>query len=326
MILTVTMNPSVDISYPIKDFKLDAVNRCKETSKTAGGKGLNVSRVIHLMEEDLLATGIVGGFLGRFIQQELDETQIAHHFYEIEEESRNCIAILHEGMQTEILESGPTITTAQEKAFLNTFHSLLDGVDVVTISGSLPNGIDPLFYNRLLDECYEKNIPVLLDSSGSYLKEALNHPHKPYLIKPNLDELKQLTYQEGNQLSTLDLIEVLEHPLFEDIPVIVVSMGKDGAFVKWQEHYYKVDIPPIPVANPVGSGDATIAGLAVAIKHHQSPLDTLKTAMTTGMLNTMEEKTGYIDKTKFNHYFNQVYIEEINKKDRGSIYDKFVSK
>lgn len=316
MILTVTMNPSVDISYPIEEFKFDSVNRCKSVSKTAGGKGLNVSRVIHLLNEDLAATGIVGGFLGKFIQKELDQTQIAHHFYEIEEESRNCIAILHNDMQTEILESGPTITKTQQQEFLHTFQSLLKDVDVVTISGSLPNGIDPSFYNRMLDECYSHNIPVLLDSSGSSLEESLNHQHKPYLIKPNLEELKQLTLQEDKELSLSDLIDLLEQPLFKSIPIVVVSMGKDGAFVKWKEDYYKINIPTIPVINPVGSGDATLAGLAVAIKSNQTPIDTLKTAMTTGMLNTLEEKTGYIDRTKFDYYFNQIHVEKINKNKR----------
>ena len=147
MILTVTMNPSVDISYPLTEFKLDTVNRVQEVSKTAGGKGLNVSRVIHLMDEKLTATGIVGGFLGKFIQKQLDETGIPHHFLEIEEESRNCIAILHDGKQTEILESGPTITKKQSEDFLSVFDTLLKDTTIVTISGSLPKGIDSAFYN-----------------------------------------------------------------------------------------------------------------------------------------------------------------------------------
>ena len=311
MILTVTMNPSVDISYPLTEFKLDTVNRVQEVSKTAGGKGLNVSRVIHLMDEKLTATGIVGGFLGKFIQKQLDETGIPHHFLEIEEESRNCIAILHDGKQTEILESGPTITKKQSEDFLSVFDTLLKDTTIVTISGSLPKGIDSAFYNELLDECAQKGIPVLLDSSGNSLKEALQHKNKPYLIKPNLEELQQLTQTEEKDLDKSELISLLEKPLLKDIPVIVVSMGKDGAFARWENHYYRVFIPKINAVNPVGSGDSTIAGLAVAIEKHQSPFDALKTAMTTGMLNTMEEKTGHIDKSNFNHYFNQVSIEEV---------------
>lgn len=313
MILTVTMNPSVDISYPLNEFKVNEVNRCSAESKTAGGKGLNVSRVIQLMDEEVLATGIIGGFLGKFIQKDLDSTRIPHHFYEIDEESRNCIAILHDGKQTEILETGPTITKEQESEFFFAFQDLLQDVDVVTISGSLPKGIDPLFYNQLLDVCSDRGIRVLLDTSGITLEESLKNEHKPYLIKPNIGELKQLI-KTDKKLNKVDLVTVLEEPIFKEIPVIVVSMGKEGAFVKWDNHYYDVRIPTIEVVNPVGSGDATIAGLAIAINKQLSPEETLKTAMTTGMLNTMEEKTGFVDKTQFDTYFNQVSIEKITNK------------
>lgn len=94
-------------------------------------------------------------------------------------------------------------------------------------------------------------------------------------------------------------------------------MGKHGAFVRWKEEYYQVQIPEIPVVNPVGSGDATIAGLAVGLKNHLSPFEILKTAMATGMLNTMEEKTGYIDKTRFAEYFDKVVVKKINNKRAG---------
>lgn len=317
MILTVTMNPSVDISYPIENFQLDGVNRCKEVSKTAGGKGLNVSCVISLMQENVLATGIVGGFLGKFIQKELDSSQISHYFYEITEESRNCIAILHNGMQTEVLESGPTITKSQAEEFHAHFESLLSDIQIVTISGSLPKGVDHFYYNRLLDACAERNIQVLLDSSGDYLEEAMKNSNKPYLIKPNLEELRQLVKKENAELNQSDLIEILETTLLKDIPIIVVSMGKHGAFVRWKEEYYQVQIPEIPVVNPVGSGDATIAGLAVGLKNHLSPFEILKTAMATGMLNAMEEKTGYIDKTRFAEYFDKVVVKKINNKRAG---------
>lgn len=95
MILAVTMNPSVDISYQLSDFQLNDVNRCDEISKTAGGKGLNVARVIKLLQGNVLATGIIGGTLGTFITQELTKSKIPHDFSKTEKESRNCIALLH---------------------------------------------------------------------------------------------------------------------------------------------------------------------------------------------------------------------------------------
>lgn len=125
MIVTVTMNPSIDISYPLEKLKLDTVNRTDQVSKTAGGKGLNVTRVIHDLKGDVLATGVLGGFHGAYISEELKKAGIKQAFTEIQEESRDSIAILHEGNQTEILEAGPTVSEAEQQAFWKIFRSWL---------------------------------------------------------------------------------------------------------------------------------------------------------------------------------------------------------
>ena len=102
MILTVTMNPSVDISYPLGSLELDTVNRVENVMKTAGGKGLNVTRVLAEYGEDVIATGLVGGKIGEFLIENLP-TEVKGNFYKISGDTRNCIAILHDnGQQTEI--------------------------------------------------------------------------------------------------------------------------------------------------------------------------------------------------------------------------------
>ena len=100
MILTITMNPSVDISYPLEQFKLDTVNRVAKTHKTPGGKGLNVTRVLSQLGDDVIASGLLGGKIGEFIESELDKSSVKHSFYKIAGETRNCIAILHAVNQT----------------------------------------------------------------------------------------------------------------------------------------------------------------------------------------------------------------------------------
>ena len=308
MILAVTMNPSVDIAYPIHDFKLDAVNRVENVRKTAGGKGLNVTRVIAQMEEKVLATGVIGGTIGDYIVQELNKSQIQNDFLKIEKESRNCIAILHEGRQTEILESGPTLANEEGIAFLGKFEELLAKVSLVTISGSLPKGLLVDFYQQMLAICHRREIPVVLDSSGEPLKAALLHKEKPLAIKPNLTELSQLLDVEvDSRISSLK--QALDHEWFKGIEWIVVSMGGEGAFVRHGADDYRVTLPKIDVVNPVGSGDSVVAGLAVALNQNQSVETVLKTAMTTGMLNTMEAGTGSINMAKFGQYFDLVKID-----------------
>ncbi|MEH7220490.1 tagatose-6-phosphate kinase [Bacillus toyonensis] len=311
MILAVTMNPSVDISYPIQNFKLDDVNRVGNVRKTAGGKGLNVARVVKQMGEDVLATGVIGGTIGDCIIQELMKSDIRNHFYKINQESRNCIAILHDGKQTEILESGPILSAEEGAAFLEKYRELLSGVSLVTISGSLPKGLKSGFYRQMVEIGQEKGVPVIIDTSGESLRQVLNHNVKPFAIKPNISELFQLLGMEVEE-STSSLRQLLTNKLFHGIEWIVVSMGAAGAFFKHGGDYYRVTIPAIEVVNPVGSGDATVAGLAVALKQKQSVPDILKTAMTTGMLNTMEEGTGYIDPEKFDQFFEMVEVTKID--------------
>lgn len=307
MILSVTMNPSVDISYPLDTLKLNTVNRSDQTKKTAGGKGLNVARVISLMGEQVIATGFLGGTIGLFIEEELAKNQIENAFYKIDQESRNCIAILHEGQQTEILEAGPILTKADAEQFLIKFSNLLNSADIVTISGSLPQGIDADIYQEMIRMGNSVDVVTILDCSGEALRFALESPEKPFLIKPNQEELGQLLGEEI-PMDSATLKEVLHRPIFNGIPWIVVSMGADGGFVKCGEDFFQVEIPKINVVNPVGSGDATVAGLAVAIQQKKNASDILKTAMTTGILNTMQAGTGYIEMEKFQEYINQVKV------------------
>jgi tagatose 6-phosphate kinase len=310
MILTVTLNPSIDVSYPLDHLKIDTVNRVKTVRKTAGGKGLNVSRVIHLLDHDITATGFIGGYFGKWLENQLDHDGIAHNFFPIDAETRSSIAVLHDGgKQTEILEAGPTIAPEDASAFLDHFDKLLDQTDLLTISGSMPQGLPEDYYTQMIAHAGAKNVKVLLDTSGATLKSALEAPVKPLLIKPNEEELAGLLNRSVDKTDYATLKQALTDPIFDGVDWIVVSLGSAGAFVKHQDKFYHAAIPKIQVVNPVGSGDSTLAGLAIGIHDGKSDEDIMKTAMTTGMLNTMEAETGFVNPAKFAEYFAKVTIE-----------------
>ncbi|MBT2733072.1 hexose kinase [Carnobacterium sp. ISL-102] len=310
MILTVTMNPSVDISYSIKELKLDDINRVSQVSKTAGGKGLNVTRVVHELGGPVKATGIVGGHLGNQLKEQLDSAGIEHDFYPISQEIRNSIAILHNGNnQTEILETGPTMTKAEIAGLLAAFQRLLSKTKLLTISGSLAKGLSTDFYAQLIMIAKEKGIDTLLDTSGEALKEALIGNEKPKLIKPNLTEINDLLQLKLDSKQPEKLKQALNHPLFEGVEWIVVTLGGNGAIVKHDNLFYRAMIPKIDVINPVGSGDATIAGLAYALSRYESDEEIIKTGMTTGMLNALESVTGHINTEHFQTLYSQITVE-----------------
>lgn len=313
MILTVTMNPSIDMAYDLDHLQIDQVNRAKAVNKTAGGKGLNVTRVIHQMGYDVTATGLLGGEFGEYILEKLATEQIAADFTKITGETRNSIALLHDGgKQTEVLEKGPRITGTERVAFLKDFDALLDKSDLVTISGSLPQGLTEDFYTKLIELATQKDVAVLLDTSGASLETAVKSNSLPLLIKPNAAELGALVNKKIDDQDTDEVVQLLRTPAFAKLKWISTSLGSNGAIVKHEDQLYRAEIPKVAAVSPVGSGDASLAGLAIGISRHQAPVDIIKTSMTLGMLNALESATGCVDPQKFQKYFDLVKVSKIN--------------
>lgn len=310
MILTITMNPSIDIAYQLDSFQLDTVNRVLETHKTPGGKGLNVTRVLAQLGDEVLASGLLGGKIGEYLEEGLDKVGINHAFSKISGETRNCIAVLHEGQQTEILEKGPTVSELEADAFLEHFLNLIPKLELVVISGSLPQGIASDYYAKIVSLCHEHELPVILDCSGKALEETLTSSEKPTVIKPNTEELSQLLHQEITD-DCDDLKEALRQPLFDGVEWVIVSLGSKGAFAKHKDTFYRVTIPKIDVVNPVGSGDSTVAGIASAYVSGVSDQDLLKKANVLGMLNAQEKQTGYVNLVNYEKLFNEIKVTEV---------------
>lgn len=310
MILTITMNPSVDISYQVDNLSINHVNRTNKWSKTAGGKGLNVTRVLNQLNEQVVASGLKGGKLGEYLEQSLNEHKITNHFFEIQGNTRNCIAILHEGNQTEILEDGPTISSAEIEDFKAHFEELVSKSDIAVISGSLPKGVDTKFYSNLIKICDKYAVPAILDCSNKALIEVLRGQYKPLLIKPNIDELSELLGEHIDE-DIESLKQAVANPMFENIEWVVVSLGSNGVFAKHNDKYYKVDIPQIQVVNPVGSGDSMIAGFTSALMNKATDEALLKKANTLGMLNAQETVTGSINLKNYDDLYNKINIIEV---------------
>lgn len=310
MILTITLNPSVDIAYQLDTFHLDTVNRVENVQKTAGGKGLNVTRVLKQIGEDVVATGFIGGEIGSYVKKQLTRNDIKNSFVEIGNETRNCIAVLHDGKQTEILEQGPTIQEHEALNFIEHLEIILNNVDVVVISGSLPKGLASNYYVKVIELCKKCGVAVVLDCSGKALKNVLESQQKPTVIKPNTEELSQLIGKEVTD-DIQELKSVLSGQLFQGIDWIVVSLGAKGAFAKHKDKFYRVKIPKIKVVNPVGSGDSTVAGIAAGLVHALPEAELLKNATVLGMLNAQEERTGYVNLENAESLYSQIEVEEV---------------
>ncbi|WP_396265845.1 hexose kinase [Halobacillus shinanisalinarum] len=245
-----------------------------------------MTRVLKQLDEEVAATGFLGGSLGDFIRADL--SGIEDYFMTIQGETRNCIAVIHEGKQTEILENGPVISDIEGNTFLGKFSEYVKKVDIVTISGSLPQGLPDEFYEKMIKVAGDT--PVLLDTKGELLKKTLGS--KPYLIKPNFDELRDLLSEKIESVE--DIIEALASEVVADIPWIVVTNGEKGALVKHGKDLYQVTIPKVEAVNPVGSGDSVIAGFAAGLSRGLADVELIKFGLSMGVLNALEERTGHI--------------------------------
>lgn len=310
MILTITANPSIDMSYILDELKQNDINRTSKVDKTAGGKGLNVSKVLKILGEDVLATGFLGGRNGEFIIDELAERNIVADFVEIEQPTRNCIALLYDGKQTEILEAGPEISSSEESEFMAKLDSIIEPDMIVSISGGIARGLEPDFYARVIKIINSKNAKAVLDTSGEPLSEVLKQDSLPFLIKPNLEELEDFLGKKiGSDTNRVGAI--LKEGVLGKLPNILVSLGSEGAIARFGNELYRAYTPKIKVISPVGSGDATVAGYIHGVQRKLDDVDTLKTAMTCGVLNAMQIKTGHIALSDFKDIFEQIKVELI---------------
>ncbi|MDU2374785.1 hexose kinase [Anaerococcus vaginalis] len=310
MILSITANPSVDISYNIENLKIDDVNRVELVNKDAGGKGIHVSYVLNELGEKVINSGFVGGKLGEFIEKRLDERKISHDFIKLDDETRNCIAIIHDNKQTEILEKGPKIGLEKEKEFLAHLEKLSKNIEIINISGSLPKGLDASFYQKIIKFAKENKIFVSLDTSGNTLKEIVKGEIKPDLIKPNETEIKDIIEKEFPE-NEEEIRKIFDKSPLKDIPYVIVSQGKDGALFKIKNKMYKAKVPKVKAINPVGSGDSTLAGALSAIFNKEDDEDFIKKSMTCGLLNVLNEEIAHININDFDKYKEKIEIKEL---------------
>lgn len=309
MIITITPNPAIDVAYFIEDFRIDNIHKVSKIFKSAGGKGLNVSKVLKILGSEILATGFLGGNSGNYIKQELDKIGIKHNFIATSGETRTTYSINDNvnSTTTEIREAGPTISESENEEFFEYLDSTNNQNNIYICSGSLPNGLKTEFYDRLL-EVLDSN-KVIIDTSGANLRHIVFDSVKnPYAIKPNIDEIKDLF---GEEVKSMSKKEILSLETFKDIHIVIVSLGKDGCIAKFGDKFYECSVPKIDAINPVGSGDSSIAGLAYSINNNLSDVDTLKYSMACGVLNALEEEIGHINIDNLEETLNKIVVKEI---------------
>jgi len=313
VILAIAMNPAIDKVYAVDDFTVNKIFRAKSMAATAGGKGLNVARVARTLGETVMVSGFVGGSAGQFINNQLRKIGIISEFVQVDGETRTCINILDEknGTSTEVLEPGPIIAPDEYRNFLQRFEGLLDDCDVITASGSLPQGVPASSYRELISIARTKGKKFILDTSGEYLREGIKEG--PFMVKPNQHELSQVM---GYNISSRDdCIRALKQLKKAGVCLPVATLGDKGCVAALHDGIYHFYSPPIKVVSPVGSGDAFVAGCAVALSRGREPVDVIKLGMACGMANTQFFETGMVSNELVDRFLKSIQIEIWSRED-----------
>lgn len=263
MILIVSPNLAVDQTVHVDHLVAGQVHRSKSTRREAGGKGVNVARVLTTLEVPCLLTGFVGGSQGQFITQGLKEEKISFRPCPIQHESRTCYLLVDDErfQQTVVNEPGPVISAEESASLVSIFRGELSRVKWVMFSGSLPPGTPAGLYAELISLAQAAGKRTLLDCSGVALRPAAQAG--PFMLKINHAEATSLMDEPvSNVEQAVQAAEVLQSKF---AALVMITLGASGAVLASDDDRYLFVPPTIQARNTVGSGDATLAGLVAGL-------------------------------------------------------------
>ena len=261
MIATVTLNPAVDKTYTAARMIPGQVNRIDSIKNIAGGKGINVTKVLRQYNYSVRAFGFLGGYTGKFIADYVKEIGAECCFTSVEGETRiNTNILSQDGYVTELLEPGPDITQEEMGRFFADFEGNIGDCELVVFSGSAPEHIPATIYHDMIMRAKVMGKKVILDSSGEYLKRSVNAC--PFMVKPNLKELEVLSGRKTRNLE--DIIGAALQLGGKGIPHVMVSMGAKGLLYVADRQVMYAKAPAVKAVNTVGCGDSVVASFAMA--------------------------------------------------------------
>ena len=259
MIVTVTLNLALDVTYTVAEVEWHAANRVSAVAERAGGKGVNVARVLAALGHATVVCGFAGGPTGDAIAEELAAARLEAVLTPIAGHSRRTVAVVDssEGDATGFWEPGPTVTSDEWRAFLGGYDTVLADARAVVLSGSLPPGTPTDAYAELCRRAGDAGVPAILDADGEALRAGL--AGRPAVIKPNREELARVA--EGVE----DTLAAARQLQTAGADSVVVSLGAEGMLAVTPDGIWRAAPSERVAGNPTGAGDAAVAALAAGL-------------------------------------------------------------
>lgn len=305
MIYTLTLNPAIDYFLTINDqLMVDEVNRGSNAIFKAGGKGLNVSKILSLLNIKSKAIVLLGGFTGDFIRSEFEKDEnIEILTVKVDGVNRINMKAHYDNKALCINGDGPLADDKAKKALLEKVSLIRQG-DITVISGSMMKGFDENDLIDIADRIHAQKGKVVIDMekiSPETLKRC-----KPYLIKPNLYELQILLNDKG--ITKENAKEAIARLRQEGVEKVLLSLGKDGALLGDEEGFLYLVQPNTVLVNKVGAGDAMLAAFLGKLTETGNRQLALRYGGAAG--NAVASRLEDIDGGLIEEYLNQMSVKE----------------
>ncbi|WP_328727483.1 1-phosphofructokinase family hexose kinase [Streptomyces sp. NBC_00259] len=303
MILTVTLNAALDLTYRVPALLPHTSHRVSEVIERPGGKGLNVARVLAAIGHDTVVTGFAGGTTGEILRAQLAGLPVRDALVPVAGTTRRTLAVVDaaSGDTTQFNEPGPTVTPDEWTAFLTSYESLLRDAEAVALCGSLPPGIHVGAYAELIRRARAAGVPALLDTSGEPLRRGI--AARPDLVKPNADELAQLTGSREPLRATHDARR-------RGARTVVSSLGPDGILAATPDGTWQATPPGTVLGNPTGAGDSAVAGLLSGLVESLPWPDLLTRAVALATATVLAPTAGDFDRASYEDLLPRITVTE----------------
>lgn len=305
MILTVTLNAALDITYRVRALRPQTGHRVSEVVERPGGKGINVARVLAALGHRVTVTGFAGGATGRTVRELLagGPGPVTDALIPVAGSTRRTVSVVDPAAEDATLfnEPGPPVTAAEWDALLDAYRDLLPSARAVALCGSLPPGVPVGAYALLVREARAAGVPVLLDTSGEPLRRGV--AARPDLLKPNAEELAELT-------GAHDPLQAARDARRRGARTVVASLGAEGLLAVGPEGHWRA-APPRPLrGNPAGAGDSAVAGLLSGLVENLPWPERLARAAALSAATVLSPVAGEFDRPRYEELLGRVRVAE----------------
>ncbi len=308
-LLTITMNPALDVSTAVEEMHHTSKLRCEPMHRRAGGGGVNVARELHRLGADVLAFYTAGHSTGRMLLSLLQMEGVSCHPFPINGSPRESFTILERstGHEFRFVLPGPEISTEEWESALVQIGNLCEPHALVVASGSLPPGVPVDFFARVAKVVESRQGSLVVDTSGEPLSSAL--AQGVFMVKPSLHELRDLS---GKPLTSLYAVrdEALKLVHSGAAKIVVVSMGEMGGMLVCQQGVWYAPPLQVVVRSAVGAGDSFVAGMVWGLAAGEGPVQSFAKGVASATATLVSEGSGLGDMAQVLELLKQVQCLE----------------